>query len=47
MNTKRHLSLFVLGLVVTLASAQTITGKYEIPQMPDWAKNAVYYQIYP
>lgn len=27
--------------------AQTITGKYEIPQMPEWARNAVFYQIYP
>ena len=30
-----------------IATAQTITGKYEIPTMPDWAKNAVFYQIYP
>ncbi|MBQ1701999.1 MAG: alpha-amylase, partial [Prevotella sp.] len=29
------------------ASAQTITGKYEIPKVPDWARNAVFYQIYP
>ena len=35
----------VMG-VLTL-SAQNITGKYEIPKMPDWAKNAVFYQIYP
>ena len=33
--------------VVLSLSAQTITGKYEIPKMPDWAKNAVFYQIYP
>ena len=30
-----------------IATAQTITGKCEIPSMPDWAKNAVFYQIYP
>ena len=27
--------------------AQTITGKYDIPKVPEWAKNAVFYQIYP
>ena len=46
MNT-RPLTLFVVSMMVALASAQTITGKYEIPAMPDWAKNAVFYQIYP
>ena len=30
-----------------VATAQTITGKYEIPNVPEWAKNAVFYQIYP
>ncbi|MBQ8456601.1 MAG: alpha-amylase [Prevotella sp.] len=29
------------------AQAQTITGKYEVPKVPEWAKNAVFYQIYP
>ena len=28
-------------------SAQTITGKYDIPKVPEWARNAVFYQIYP
>ena len=46
MNT-RQLTLFVVTMMVSLASAQTITGKYEIPKVPDWAKNAVFYQIYP
>ena len=46
MNT-RQLTLFVVTMMVALASAQTITGKYEIPKVPEWAKNAVFYQIYP
>ena len=29
------------------AEAQTITGEYVKPQVPDWAENAVFYQIYP
>ena len=44
MNT-RPLTLFVASMMMALASAQTITGKYEIPQMPDWAKKAAFYQI--
>ena len=36
-----------LAACAFIATAQTITGKYEIPTMPDWAKNAVFYQIYP
>ena len=41
--------LFLLcAAMLTLAShAQTITGRYEVPQVPEWAKNAVFYQIYP
>ena len=39
--------LLFLTLLPLSASAQTITGKYQIPAMPDWAKNAVFYQIYP
>ena len=41
--------LFTLGaaLLSVGASAQTITGKYEIPAVPEWARNAVFYQIYP
>ena len=46
MDIKR---LFLLcAAMLTLAShAQTITGRYEVPQVPEWAKNAVFYQIYP
>ena len=40
--------LFIAATVISIAAtAQTITGKYEIPKVPDWAKNAVFYQIYP
>jgi len=28
-------------------SAQQITGEYKIPNVPKWAENAVFYQIYP
>ena len=37
----------VLSACPQATSAQTITGHYEVPAMPDWAKNAVFYQIYP
>lgn len=37
----------VLAACPQATSAQTITGHYEVPAMPDWAKNAVFYQIYP
>ena len=38
------LTAFALSLK---APAQTITGKYVVPKVPEWAKNAVFYQIYP
>src|SRR5690606_27069888 len=25
----------------------TVTGRYEVPDYPEWAHNAVFYQIYP
>ena len=43
---KTFLSAWLTVCVLTM-TAQTITGKYDIPKMPDWAKNAVFYQIYP
>ena len=38
--------LMALMSVLTI-TGQTITGQYEIPKVPEWAKNAVFYQIYP
>ena len=46
MNTKRLLLIVAVALSLTV-TAQNITGKYDIPKVPDWAKNAVFYQIYP
>ena len=43
---KTFLAIWLMACAF-IATAQTITGKYEIPTMPDWAKNAVFYQIYP
>ena len=41
--------LFLIAATVCsmTVSAQKITGEYEIPKVPEWAKNAVFYQIYP
>ena len=44
---KHLLSLFCLLSLCFSANAQKITGNYEVPDVPDWAKNAVFYQIYP
>ncbi|MCQ2255243.1 MAG: alpha-amylase family glycosyl hydrolase [Bacteroidaceae bacterium] len=44
---KHLLSLFCLMSLCFSANAQKITGNYEVPDVPDWAKNAVFYQIYP
>jgi len=44
---KRYFVLLALSMVTAIAMSQTITGKYEIPKVPEWAKNAVFYQIYP
>ena len=46
MTIKKSLLLLVAMLSLTV-TAQTITGKYEIPKVPEWAKNAVFSQIYP
>ena len=47
MNPKTILA-GISALVLSLsASAQVITGEYDIPKVPEWAKNAVFYQIYP
>ena len=47
MNLKTILAgISALGLSLS-ASAQVITGEYDIPKVPEWAKNAVFYQIYP
>ena len=46
MNIRKTIVL-AAALFSLSATAQTITGKYEIPKVPDWAKNAVFYQIYP
>ena len=43
---KKLLTWFATAISLA-ASAQNITGKYEIPNVPEWAKNAVFYQIYP
>ena len=43
----KKLLLLVACALTWSASAQTITGKYVVPQVPDWARNAVFYQIYP
>ena len=40
-------TLFCLLALCTTLSAQKITGNYEVPDVPEWAKNAVFYQIYP
>ena len=47
MNPKTILA-GISALVLSLSvSAQVITGEYDIPKVPEWAKNAVFYQIYP
>ena len=38
---------FMAMMGVLTLHAQTITGKYDIPKVPEWARNAVFYQIYP
>ena len=39
--------LTALAALPLVIAAQNITGKYIIPKTPDWARNAVFYQIYP
>lgn len=48
-NTINMKNIFTLLLLLFAISAngEKITGEYKIPDVPDWAKNAVFYQIYP
>ncbi len=53
LNILLSITLFLIALVniraqqsITIDSA-VITGKYKIPNCPDWLNNAVFYQIYP
>ena len=41
------MTVLVTVMLSLAMSAQTITGKYDIPKVPEWARNAVFYQIYP
>ena len=43
----KSLITFVTLLLPLAVHSQTITGEYDIPPVPDWARNAVFYQIYP
>ena len=47
MRINTILAGFAALLLPLTASAQVITGEYDIPKVPEWAKNAVFYQIYP
>ena len=47
MNLKSIAAGFSAIILSITASAQVITGEYDIPKVPEWAKNAVFYQIYP
>jgi len=47
MNMKLTALTLAVLLAAPLAYAQEITGDYKVPPVPDWAKNAVFYQIYP
>ena len=44
---KHLLTILCLVAFCFSSNAQKITGNYEIPDVPEWAKNAVFYQIYP
>lgn len=47
---KNIITLAATALICLCVSAQDygkITGEYEIPPVPEWAENAVFYQIYP
>lgn len=47
---KSIITLAATALICLSVSAQDygkITGEYEIPPVPEWAENAVFYQIYP
>ncbi|MBR2064567.1 MAG: alpha-amylase [Bacteroidales bacterium] len=47
---KKIIILAAAAMICLSATAQNygkITGEYEIPPVPEWAENAVFYQIYP
>lgn len=47
---KKIIILAAAAMICMSATAQNygkITGEYEIPPVPEWAENAVFYQIYP
>lgn len=44
---KRHQLLGLIAMLTTSLCAQQITGQYQVPDVPEWARNAVFYQIYP
>lgn len=41
------IATFLVCLSVAAQDYGKITGEYEIPPVPEWAENAVFYQIYP
>ena len=47
MQIRQLMMLGIAAIWSLSASAVEITGKYVIPEMPEWARNAVFYQIYP
>lgn len=53
LQLKPVLALLIVALLCTQCkheekeAIQEITGKFTIPNCPEWAKNAVFYQIYP
>lgn len=44
---KRHQLFGLIAMLTTSLGAQQITGQYQVPDVPEWARNAVFYQIYP
>lgn len=43
---RKYITTALAALSLSIA-AQNITGNYSIPKTPEWARNAVFYQIYP
>ena len=39
MKKMKHLLLMAAVMIVQAASGADITGQYQIPKVPDWAKN--------
>ena len=46
MPMRKYIMTALAALSLSIA-AQNITGNYCIPKTPEWARNAVFYQIYP